>query len=67
MPNKVGTPEHWSARAEEARAMAANIADAAAKQAMLDIAANYEKIAKRAEAKEVGVPLHPSGQLSSDE
>ena len=66
MPDKVGTPEHWSGRADEARAMAANIVDPAAKQAMLDIAANYEKIAKRAEAKEAGVPLHPNGHLSRD-
>lgn len=67
MSDKVGTPEHWSARAEEARAMAANIVDPTARQAMLDIALSYEKIAKRAEAKEAGLPLHPNGQLSRDE
>lgn len=67
MQNKVGTPEHWFARADEARAMAANIVDPAARQAMLDIAASYEKIAKRAEAKEAGIPMHPNGHLSSDE
>jgi hypothetical protein len=55
MPNVYGTPEHWAARASEARKMAASISDPAAKQAMLQIADNYETIAKRAEAREVGI------------
>lgn len=55
MPSLYGTPEHWAIRAKEAREMAANISDPAAKQAMLAIAENYEKIAKRAEAREVGI------------
>ena len=66
MPNKFGTPEHWHARAQEARSMAAQIQDRDAKRAMLDIADNYEKIAKRAEAKEAGVAMHPDGHLTHD-
>ena len=42
------------ARAKEAR----DIADA--KGAMLEIAANYEKLAKRAEAREAGKPFPPN-------
>jgi hypothetical protein len=55
MPSLYGTPEHWAVRAKEAREMAAHISDLAAKQAMIAIAENYEKIAKRAEAREVGI------------
>lgn len=42
--------------------MAAHINDPEAKQAMLQIADNYERIARRAEAREVGIGLsghHP--------
>ena len=39
--------------------MAANIADPDARRSMLEIAENYEKIAKRAEAREVGIGVHP--------
>jgi hypothetical protein len=54
-----GDQEHWEARAREAREMAAKIADPAAREAMLNIAKNYETIAKRAEAREVGIDVHP--------
>jgi hypothetical protein len=54
-----GTSEHWLARAQEARDMAENIADPEAKRAMLEIAANYEKVAKRAEARDAGIPFPP--------
>jgi len=66
MPNAFGTPEHWLARAKDARKTAEAIKDADARRAMLAIAENYEKIAKRAEAKAAGVPLHPSAGLSRD-
>jgi hypothetical protein len=39
--------------------MAEQITDADAKCAMLEIAANYEKVAKRAEAREAGIPFPP--------
>jgi hypothetical protein len=55
MPSLYGSPEHWATRAKEAREMAANISDPAAKQAMLAIAENYEKTTQRAEAREVGI------------
>jgi hypothetical protein len=56
-------PEHWLKRAAEARRAAEGLADPAAKIAMLLIAENYEKVAKRAEAREVGIgtPGHDAG------
>jgi hypothetical protein len=65
LPIVYGGPDHWLKRAREARAMAAQIDDRAARQAMLEIATNYEKIAKRAEAREAGVDMpkfHPHNQ-----
>jgi hypothetical protein len=55
MPSLYGTPEHWTIRAKEAREMAEHMLDPAAKRAMIAIAENYEKIAMRAEAREVGI------------
>jgi hypothetical protein len=57
MSSNFGTPEHWLARAQTARAMASGLTDPGARQSMLEIAANYEKIAKRAEARDAGVSL----------
>jgi hypothetical protein len=59
MPTKFGTPAYWQERAEEARAIAEDMHDAQARRAMLVVAANYEKIAKRAEAKGSGHALPP--------
>jgi hypothetical protein len=42
-------PEHWRKRAEEARALAEVIQDCPAKEAMLDVAAQYERQAALAE------------------
>jgi hypothetical protein len=50
---------HWEQRAKEARALAEHIADPVAKRAMLEIAASYEKIAKRAEARDARIPTPP--------
>ena len=66
MPNAFGTPEHWLERAEKARAMADGMEDSEAKRAMLAIAENYERIAKRAEARAAGILIHPGGGLSHD-
>jgi hypothetical protein len=52
-----GTAEHWVARAREAREMAASMDDPVARKAMLAIAENYETVAKRAEARAVGVKM----------
>ena len=45
-------PQHWRARAAEARAMADKITDPKAKLAMFDIANNYELIAQQAEQRQ---------------
>jgi hypothetical protein len=42
-------PEYFRGRAEEARTMAEQMFDAAAKLTMLQIAESYEELAKRAE------------------
>jgi hypothetical protein len=47
----IDSAQHWRDRAAEARAMGAQIEDLAAKQAMLTIAENYEKIASRAKTR----------------
>ena len=47
MPDKLGA-DHWRARAKEARELAEQMADDVAKAAMLEIAADYEKVADRA-------------------
>jgi hypothetical protein len=51
----IATPKHWRERAEEARAMAAQISDQKAKSMMLHIAESYEKLAKRAEKRAAGL------------
>jgi hypothetical protein len=47
----IADPEHWRDRADEARALAAQIDDPVARRAMLVIAEGYEIIAKRAEER----------------
>ena len=42
---------HWRDRAEEARRITEKIADSQARQAMLQVAAGYDRIAERAEAR----------------
>ena len=51
----INDPKHWRYRAEEARAMAESMTDPEAKQSMLNVAAEYEKLAKRAEDRAGGV------------
>ena len=41
-------PEHWRQRAKEGRDMAEQMTDKVAKQKMLEIADDYEKLAVRA-------------------
>ena len=65
MPVIYGTPEHWLQRAREMREMGAHMPDGEAKQALLKTAEGYEKVAKRAEAREAGVEMpnyHPNNQ-----
>ena len=55
MPSShINDPEHWRARAAEARAVAEHMPDPEARQTMLSIAADYEKLAKRAEDRAAG-------------
>jgi hypothetical protein len=42
--------------------MAATIKNAAAARAMLDIAESYEKVAKHAEAPEIGIGVQPNNE-----
>ena len=66
MPLRFGSPKYWHERAEEARATAEGMSDPEAKRAMLVIAAGYELIAKRAEAREAGVNASLIEGKSSD-
>jgi hypothetical protein len=51
MPTSFNTPEQWRKRAKEARALAKQMRDPESKRALLRVAENYEKIAKRAAAR----------------
>jgi hypothetical protein len=47
----INDPKHWRGRAEEARVHAEEISDPEARKTMLQIAEDYEKLAKRAEQR----------------
>jgi hypothetical protein len=51
VPRTFDDPEHWRDRAKEARAHAEQMTDREAKQTMLGIAEDYEKLARRAEER----------------
>ena len=51
----VNDPKHWRHRAAEARVMAESLTDPEAKQQMRKVAADYEKLAERAEERSTGV------------
>src|SRR5262249_2925283 len=52
MPSHVfDDPKHWRERAEQARALAGQMSDAASKEMMLEIAKDYERLAERAEQR----------------
>ena len=53
-PSLVNDPAHWRQRAQEARTVADQLSDLQAKAAMLRIADDYERLAKRAEARAIG-------------
>jgi len=44
-------PEHWRARAKEARTLAESLGDAECRRTMLQVADDYEKLAARAEQR----------------
>ena len=47
----INDPKHWRDRADELRGLANDVADPAAREKMLRIAEDYEKLAKRAERR----------------
>ncbi len=47
----INDPKHWRERAEQARILADQMNDPQSKQAMLRIAADYERLAERAEER----------------
>ena len=49
------TAKHWRDRAEETRAVAEQLDDPEARRIMLEIAAGYERLAERAQAREARV------------
>ena len=61
-----GTQQHWETRARAARKLAEEITDPKAKRDMLEIAESYDKLAKRAEAREAHVVMPPDSTLKDD-
>jgi hypothetical protein len=51
----INEPEHWRARAKEARSLANKMNDAKSKDAMLRIAEDYEHLAQRPKTGPWGV------------
>jgi hypothetical protein len=51
MPRLIDAPEHWRERAEEMITFADQTNDRLAKETLLDIAAGYELLARRAEQR----------------
>ena len=54
MAIEFATPEYWTMRAQEARAIADQIDDAEAREAMFAVAESYERLALRAEKRLAG-------------
>jgi hypothetical protein len=55
----INDPEHWHQRAKEARTLADLMNDEDSRQAMLRIAADYERLAERAAQRRAGVRQNP--------
>jgi hypothetical protein len=54
MSSAINDPEHWRQRAQEMRDLAAEVNDPLFKQTMLRIAADYDRLATRAEERARG-------------
>jgi hypothetical protein len=52
-PTSFNDPAHWRQRAQEARGIADQLDDPAAKRAMLEIAQSYEQLAAIAEKRAI--------------
>jgi len=50
-------PEHWRSRARDMRRLADGITDLVTKSTMLRIADDYDRVAQRAEGREVGIVM----------
>jgi hypothetical protein len=50
-------PKYWRARADEALAHAERLADPASQRMMLEMASDYEKLAKRAEERQLSTKI----------
>ena len=50
-PNRINDPKHWRERAEQAFAIAGEMGDPEAREAMLKVAEQYERLAKWAEER----------------
>ena len=50
-PSKINDPRHWRDRADQAHAIAAAMTDPEAKEAMLRVAQEYERLAQHAEER----------------
>jgi hypothetical protein len=48
-PSAINDPAYWRQRAEEARRLAGELTEPAAKQAMQEVAASYERLAQLAQ------------------
>jgi hypothetical protein len=51
-PTHISDPAHWRRRAAEARQMADQFQDAAAKRTLMDIATAYDEVAKLVESSQ---------------
>ena len=56
MDIELNSPAHCRKRAEETRRLANQLADAKAKQTLMDIAESYEQLATLAETRALGDP-----------
>jgi hypothetical protein len=57
MSNLLDNPDWWRKRAEEARIIADSMRNAEGKRMMCEVAASYEELARRAEARRTGSGL----------
>jgi hypothetical protein len=55
-PHLIYDPEHWRSRAEQARVVADSLKDPESKRSMLNIAEEYDLLAKRAEERSAKQP-----------
>jgi hypothetical protein len=62
-PRDINDPQHWRDRAAQMRALAVKMAGSEAAILINDLAADYEKLARRAEIKANGKKPRSNGKL----